>query len=118
MSEIVSLREVAGDDRTPAPTREKALEQARALEVQLAASVSTTVEYFAVAAPETVRFEADKAAVYETVGSAVNLVTDKEASSKLQANLKETAIAANKVSTGSSGMVAEQLMNKVGIRIG
>ncbi len=117
-AQITGLREVAGDDRTPAPTREKALEQARALEVQLAASVSTTVEYFAVAAPETVRFEADKAAVYETVGSAVNLVTDKEASSKLQANLKETAIAANKVSTGSSGMVAEQLMNKVGIRIG
>ena len=116
--QIKGLREVAGDDRMTAATRDKALEQAKALEGQLAVSVGTTVEYFAVAAPETVRFEADKAVVYETVGSAVNLVTDKDASALLQTNLKETAIAANKVTSGSSGMVAEQLMNKVGIRIG
>lgn len=116
--QIKGLREVAGDDRMTPATREKALEQAKAVEAQLAVSVGTTVEYFAVAAPETVRFEADKAAVYETVGSAVNLVTDKDASARLQTNLKETAIAANKVPTGSSAMVAEQMMNKVGIRIG
>ena len=116
--QIKGLREVAGDDRMTPATREKALEQAKAVEAQLAVSVGTTVEYFAVAAPETVRFEADKASVYETLGSAVNLVTDKDASAKLQTNLKQTAIAANKVTTGSSGMVAEQLMNKVGIRIG
>lgn len=116
--QIKGLREVAGDDRMTPATREKALEQAKAVEAQLAVSVGTTVEYFAVAAPETVRFEADKAAVYETVGSAVNLVTDKDASARLQSTLKETAIAANKVPTGSSAMVAEQMMNKVGIRIG
>ena len=116
--QIKGLREVAGDDRMTPATREKALEQAKAVEAQLAVSVGTTVEYFAVAAPETVRFEADKAAVYETVGSAVNLVTDKDASARLQTTLKETAIAANKVPTGSSAMVAEQMMNKVGIRIG
>ena len=110
---------MSGDTRRmTAATREKALEQAKAVEAQLAVSVGTTVEYFAVAAPETVRFEADKAAVYETVGSAVNLVTDKDASARLQSTLKETAIAANKVPTGSSAMVAEQMMNKVGIRIG
>lgn len=116
--QIKGLREVAGDDRMTPATREKALEQAKVVEAQLAVSVGTTVEYFAVAAPETVRFEADKAAVYETVGSAVNLVTDKDASARLQSNLKETVIAANKVPTGSSAMVAEQMMNKVGIRIG
>ena len=116
--QIKGLREVAGDERMPAATREKALEQAKAVEAQLAVSVGTSVEYFTVDAPETVRFEADKAAVYETLGSAVNLVTDKDASARLQTHLKETAIAANKVTTGSSAMVADQIMNKVGIRIG
>lgn len=116
--QIEGLREVAGDDRMTAATREKALEQAKALEVQLAVSVGAAVEYFAVAAPETVRFEADKAAVYETVGAAVNLITDKDASASLQNTLKKTATAANKVTTGSSALVAEQMMNKVGIRTG
>ena len=109
---------MAGDERMPAATREKALEQAKAVEAQLAVSVGTSVEYFTVDAPETVRFEADKAAVYETLGSAVNLVTDKDASARLQTHLKETAMAANKVTTGSSSMVADQIMNKVGMRIG
>lgn len=117
-AQIKGLRDVAGDDRTAPETREKALEQAKAVEAQLAVSVGAAVEYFAIAAPETVRFEADKAVVYETVGSAVNLITDKDASTRVQNTLKETAIAANKVPTGSSAMVAEQMMNKVGIRVG
>jgi len=117
-AQIKGLREVAGDDRMAPETRKKALEQAKAVEEQLAVSVGATVEYFAIAAPETVRFEADKAVVYETVGSAVNLITDKDASTRVQNTLKETAIAANKVPTGSSAMVAEQMMNKVGIRVG
>jgi hypothetical protein len=116
--QIKGLREVAGDDRLPAATRDQAQAQIRQMEEQLAVSVSTTVEYFAVAAPETVRFEADKAAVYETVGQAVNLVTDKEVSSRLQSNLKQTAIDAGKQPAGSSALVASQLMNKVGIGIG
>lgn len=116
--QIQGLRELAGDDRMTAATREKALAQAKALEAQLAVSVGTAVEYFAVAAPETVRFEADKAAVYQAIGSAVNLVTDQEASTQLQTTLKETAIAANQVTTGSSALVADQMMNKFGIRIG
>lgn len=117
-AQITGLREVAGDDRMTAATREKALEQAKVIESQLAVSVGTTVEYFAVAAPETVRFEADKATVYETVGSAINLVTDKETSSKLQANLNQTAINAGKLNTGSSALIANQVMTNAGFRIG
>lgn len=117
-AQITGLREVAGDDRMTTATREKALEQAKVIESQLALSVGTTVEYFAVAAPETVRFEADKATVYETVGSAINLVTDKEASSKLQANLNQTAINAGKMNTGSSALIANQVMTNAGFRIG
>lgn len=117
-AQITGLREVAGDDRMTVETRNKALEQAKVLEAQLAVSVGTTVEYFAVAAPETVRFEADKAAVYETVGSAVNLVTDKEVSTKLQANLNQTAINAGKLNTGSSALIANQVMTNAGFRIG
>ena len=116
--QITGLRAVAGDDRVPADTREKAAAQAKELESQLAASVSTTVEYFAVAAPETVRFEADKATVYETVGAAINTVTDKTASTTLQTNLKQTAVTANKLNTGSSAVVVTQVMTNAGFRIG
>jgi len=116
--QIKGLREVAGDDRVPAETRDKALAQAKELEGQLAVSVSSTVDYFAVAAPETVRFEADKTAVYATVGSAINLVTDKDASATLQTNLKQTAVVANKMPTGSSAVVVSRVMNNAGFRIG
>lgn len=114
-AQIKGLRDVAGDDRLPAETRDKAQAQIKQMEEQLADSVGTTVEYFAVAAPETVRFEADKAAVYETVGLAVNQVTDREVSNRLKDNLKQTATNAGNVQGGSSALVANQLMNKVGI---
>jgi hypothetical protein len=116
--QIKGLREVAGDDRMTQATRDKAREQAKEMESQLAVSVGATVEYFAVAAPETVRFEADKAVVYETVGSAINMVTDKDANAKLQTNLKETAVTANQQTTGSSALVANQMMNNAGFRLG
>ena len=114
-AQIQGLREVAGDERLPADTRDKAQAQIKQMEEQLADSVGTTVEYFAVAAPETVRFEADKAAVYETVGLAVNQVTDRTVSDRLKTNLKQTAVNAGNVQGGSSALVASQLMNKVGI---
>ena len=117
-AQVKGLREVAGDDRVPADTREKAAAQAKEIEAQLAVSVGTTVEYFAVAAPESVRFEADKATVYETVGSAINMVTDKDASAKLQTNLKQTAVTADKLKTGSSAVVVTQVMTNAGFRVG
>jgi len=88
------------------------------MEAQLAVSVGSTVEYFAVAAPENVRFEADKATVYQTVGSAINLVTDKEASARLQADLQKTNVAAGKLESGSSALVIGQVMSNAGFRVG
>jgi len=116
--QIKGLRDVAGDDRLTAATRDKAKEQIKQMEAQLAVSVGSTVEYFAVAAPENVRFEADKATVYQTVGSAINLVTDKEASARLQADLQKTNVAAGKLESGSSALVIGQVMSNAGFRVG
>ena len=116
--QVVGLKTIADDDRLPAATREKLKEQIKQMEEQLAVTVSTTVDYFAVAAPETVRFEANKAVVYETLGNAMKEVTDQAATSKLQTNLKETSVAANKLTTGSSALVFNQVMTNAGMRIG
>lgn len=116
--QIKGLREVADDDRLPATTRNKAKEQVKQMEEQLAVSVGKTVDYFAVAAPETVRFEADKAAVYQTVGAAINQVTDKDASARLQDDLQKTNAAAGQLASGSSALVIGQVITNAGFRVG
>lgn len=115
--QIKGMRAVAGDERVPAETREKANEQIKKMEELLAVSVSSTVDYFAVAAPETVRFEADKATVYKTLGTAINQVTTKVASDKLMADLQKTNLAAGKLTSGSSALVVGQVMNNAGISL-
>jgi len=115
--QLQNMKEIQNDESLPQPVRDKAAEQAKLVEVQLADSVGQTVQYFAVDASETVRFEADKSAVYDTVGSAISLVSDQQASTKLQTNLNVTSEAATKLTTGSSAMVVNQVMVNAGMKL-
>lgn len=116
-AQLQDMKAAQSDETLPQTVRDKAGEQARQLEIQLADSVGETVQYFAVDANETVRFEADKTAVYGTVGEAIAMIGDQEAAGKLQSNLRVTAEAANKVTAGSSAVVANQVMVNAGLRL-
>lgn len=115
--QLKAMKDIQTDETLPQATRDKAAEQAKLVEVQLADTVGQTVQYFAVDASETVRFEADKSTVYETVGSAISLVSDQQASTKLQTNLNVTSEAAIKLNTGSSAMVVNQVMVNAGMKL-
>ncbi len=114
--ELQTMKEIAVDDKQPQIVRDKAAVEAKQIELTLADTVGETVQYFAVDAAETVRFEADKSAVYETVGQAITMVSSQEASGKLQENLRVTSEAANKLKVGSSAMVVNQVMFNAGMK--
>jgi hypothetical protein len=107
--QMQELKEAQADETLPAAVREKAGEQAKAMEVQLADSVGEATRYFAVDAGESVRFEADKTAVYATLGGAAAQISDAKVSGKLQDKVTATAEAA-KISGGSAALVGDQLM--------
>jgi hypothetical protein len=116
-SELQTMKDIAADDKQPQVVRERAAADARQVELTLADTVSETVRYFAVDAPESVRFEADKAAVYDTVGLAITVVGSQEASGKLQKNLQVTSEAASKLAGGSSAVVANQILVNAGFKL-
>lgn len=115
--ELQTMKEIAADGKQPQIVRDKAAADAKQIELTLADTVSETVRYFAVDAPESVRFEADKTVVYETVGQAITMVGSQEASGKLQDKLRVTSEAANKLTVGSSAMVANQVMVNAGFKL-
>jgi hypothetical protein len=79
------------------------------MEIQLADSVGEATHYFAVDAGESVRFEADKTAVYAALGEAAAQISTAEVSGQLQNKVTATAEAA-KLSGGSAALVGNQLM--------
>ena len=116
--QVQGLRDIRNDDRLSAASRVKVEEQIKRLEGELADAVSATTQHFAVDAAETVRAGADKTVIYQTIGQGINAVADKEVSTKLQSNLKETANAAARVDSGTAAVVANQVMINAGFRIG
>lgn len=108
--QLQEMKAAQADETLPAAVRDKAGEQAKVLEAQLADSVGETTQYFAVDAAENVRFEADKAAVYSALGEAAAQISDAQVSGKLQSKVTATVEAA-KVSGGSAALVGNQLMN-------
>lgn len=107
--QLQEMKAAQADETLPADVRQKAGEQAKVLEVQLADSVGEATQYFAVDAGENVRFEADKTAVYATLGEAAAQISTAEVSGQLQNKVTATVEAA-KVSGGSAALVGNQLM--------
>lgn len=107
--QLQEMKAAQADETLPADVRKKAGEQAKVLEVQLADSVGEATQYFAVDAGESVRFEADKTAVYATLGDAAAQISTAEVSGQLQTKVTATVEAA-KVSGGSAALVGNQLM--------
>ncbi|MBP5988063.1 MAG: hypothetical protein KA538_12845 [Azonexus sp.] len=108
--QMQDLKEAQADETLPAAVREKAGQQAKAMEAQLADTVGEATRYFAVDAGESVRFEADKTAVYATLGGAAAQISDTKVSGKLQEKVAATVEAA-KISGGGSALVGDQLMS-------
>ena len=93
--QLQEMKAAQADETLPAAVRDKAGEQAKVLEAQLADSVGETTQYFAVDAAENVRFEADKAAVYSALGEAAAQISDAQVSGKLQSKAQSFCFCLN-----------------------
>jgi hypothetical protein len=103
------MQAIEADPNLDQELREKAGEQARVLEVQLADVVSETTRYFALDASDAVRVDADKSAVYATLGAAAGQISSLETITNLKSTLQATAETA-KGAGGSAAVIGNQLM--------
>lgn len=117
-AQVQGLRDIRNDDRLSAASRAKVEEQIKRLEGELADAVAATTRHFAVDAPEAVRTGSDKNTIYQAIGQGIGTVSDQAAGARLQDNLRETVNAANAIDSGTSRIVANQVMINAGFRVG
>lgn len=107
--QLQEMQAIEADPKLDQELRDKAGEQAKVLEVQLADAVSETTRYFALGASDAVRVDADKSAVYATLGAAAGQISSPEITTNLKSNLQDTAATA-KGAGGSAAVIGNQLM--------
>lgn len=107
--QLQEMQAIEADLKLDQELRDKASEQAKVLEVQLADAVNETTRYFALDASDAVRVDADKSAMYATLGAAAGQISSPEITTNLKSNLQDTAATA-KGAGGSAAVIGNQLM--------
>ena len=107
--QLQEMQAIEADPKLDQELRDKASEQAKVLEVQLADVVSETTRYFALDASDAVRVDTDKSAVYATLGAAAGQISSPEITTNLKSNLQDIAATA-KGAGGSAAVIGNQLM--------
>lgn len=115
---LQKMRDLQKDETLKDDIRANVEKEITQVETDLATNLTETVKYFTVDAKETVRFEADKAAVYETVGLAVAEVRDATVATKLKNDMLAVNRLAGQATVGSGPMVADTMMTRIGFKAG